>query len=201
MSDLAVGVLALQGDALPHVAALRAAGAAPREVRAPADLDGLTHLVLPGGESTTLAHLLDLFELREPLVERFRAGRLALFGTCAGAILLGRDEEDGPPRRLGLLDASVRRNAYGRQADSFAAALPVAALGSPPVEAVFIRAPRIVACGPAVEVLARCGDDPVLVRAPGLLAATFHPELTDDPRVHRMFLGLRPVRGEAAAAR
>ncbi len=199
MSAPAVGVLALQGDAAPHVAALRGLGATPREVRALADLEGLSHLVLPGGESTTLAHLLDLFDLRAPLVAGWRAGRLALFGTCAGAILLGRDEGEAP-RRLGVLDVTVRRNAYGRQVDSFAEPVVAPWLGQPPLGAVFIRAPRFADPGPGVEVLARRGDEPVLVRGPGALAATFHPELRDDARVHALFLATRPAAAEAAAA-
>ncbi|MHC5010334.1 MAG: pyridoxal 5'-phosphate synthase glutaminase subunit PdxT, partial [Planctomycetota bacterium] len=149
---------------------------------------GLTHLVLPGGESTTLHHLLVLFGLREPIVAAHRRGDLALFGTCAGAILLGRASHLRPPR-LGLLDVGVVRNAYGRQAESFAADVEVPVLGAP-FPAVFIRAPRFCAPGPDVRVIGRRGDEPVLVEAPGLLAATFHPELTDDTRLHRRFLDM-----------
>jgi len=190
-----VGVLALQGDAGAHAAALERLGVRPRGVRRRADLAGLTHLVLPGGESTTLAHLIDLFDLRDELQRRVRGGSLAVLGTCAGAILLGRGS--GPPRRLELLDADLVRNAYGRQVDSFAG--EVALVGDPaPLRGVFIRAPRIERVGSEVEVLGhrtgRAGapGEPVLLRSGNLVAATFHPELTDDPRVHAAFLALRP---------
>ncbi len=197
------GVLALQGSSEPHLerlAELFAAGElamAPREVRQRRDLDGLSHLVLPGGESTTIRHLLDLFALTDLLVARWSAGTLRLFGTCAGAILLGQD--DGTrPQRLGLLDATLARNAYGRQVDSFSAPLLLdpaaldlpAAAATTPFHGVFIRAPRFVRLGPGVRVVARRGDEPVLVSAPGVLAGTFHPELTRDLRIHRAFLGL-----------
>jgi 5'-phosphate synthase pdxT subunit len=187
----AVGVLALQGDFAPHGAALARLGVDAREVRAPRDLASLSHLVLPGGESTTLWHLLELFGLVEPLVARHRAGELALFGTCAGAILLGRDGGERPPR-LGLLDCAVARNAYGTQLDSFTRRLSIPVLGRE-LDCVFIRAPKLRTVGPGVEVLARDGDDPILVRAPALLAATFHPELTNDPGVHELFLTMDPA--------
>lgn len=192
--DGSAGVLALQGSFEPHVRAFARLGIAAREVRRPQDLDGLTHLVLPGGESTTLHRLLELFELAAPILARHRAGSLALFGTCAGAILLGRPAPgDSPdPPRWSLLDAELRRNAYGRQIDSFQAALDVHDLDedAPPrrMTGVFIRAPRIESLGPDVRVLARRNGEPVLVQAAGLLAATFHPELTDDPWLHALFL-------------
>jgi 5'-phosphate synthase pdxT subunit len=179
-----IGVLALQGASAPHRAAFARLGVEAREVRAPRDLDGLTHLVLPGGESTTLHHLLTLFGLWQPIAERHRAGELALFGTCAGAILLARTSDERPPT-LGLLDATVERNAYGRQIDSFTRPIELAGRAFP---AVFIRAPRFTALGPEVQVLARAGEDAVALEAPGLLATTFHPELTDDPWFHRRFL-------------
>jgi pyridoxal 5'-phosphate synthase pdxT subunit len=188
----AVGVLALQGDSGPHRAAFARLGVEAREVRRTEDLEGLTHLVLPGGESTTLHHLMALFGLWEPVRERARAGSLALFGTCAGTILLGRaprDAEPGPPRppRMALLDAEVRRNAYGRQVDSRVRELRLAAFGAD-FPCVFIRAPRIESTGAQVRVLADDGETPILVEAGGVLAATFHPELTEDPRVHAYFL-------------
>ncbi len=195
-----VGVLALQGGFEPHLAALRALGCAPRAVRAPADLEGLTHLVLPGGESTTLARLLALFGLDAALVERSRAGRLALFGTCAGAILLGRDEGQRPPR-LGLLDVAVARNAHGPQRDSRVEPLVLEAFARR-FPCVFIRAPRFERPGPALRVLARRGAEPILVESPGLLAASFHPELSGDPFLHRYFLDAHaPGRLAPAAAR
>jgi 5'-phosphate synthase pdxT subunit len=189
--ERAVGVLALQGAFAPHLAAFARLGVAAREVRSPAELAGLSHLVIPGGESTTQRHLLDLFGLVEPLVAAWRAGALALFGTCAGAILLGR--EDGErPARLGLLDAAVARNAWGPQRDSFAAGVELA--GDPrPLRAAFIRAPRFTTVGPRARVLGTLAGEPVLVAGPGLLAATFHAELTGDDRLHARFLATRPA--------
>jgi 5'-phosphate synthase pdxT subunit len=185
-NDARVGVLALQGSSEPHLRAFERLGVGAREMRGPNALAELTHLVLPGGESTTLQHLLALFGLQQALVERFRAGELALFCTCAGAILHGRDEGEAPPR-IGLLDATVRRNAYGRQVDSFTAELALEHDGGS-VHGVFMRAPRVEDVGPNVRVHARHGDEPVLLHAPGILAASFHPELTDDPTLHRFFL-------------
>jgi 5'-phosphate synthase pdxT subunit len=200
------GVLALQGSSEPHLEKLRALGTElgagfhePVEVRRPAHLDGLTHLILPGGESTTIRRLLDLFGLTRPIVERFRAGELALYGTCAGAILLGQDDGTPPPR-LGLLDATVERNAFGRQVDSFTRELDLSLDDegaelepggtSPPFHGVFIRAPRFTRIGPSVRVLASLDGEPILVEAPGLLAGSFHPELGVDLRVHRHFLAM-----------
>jgi 5'-phosphate synthase pdxT subunit len=206
---LGVGVLALQGGFELHQRAFARLGVSAGEVRSPADLAGLTHLVLPGGESTTLQHLLTLFELWEPIAARARAGELALFGTCAGAILLGRAPADSlgapeRPPRLALLDALVRRNAYGRQLDSRTLELELAALDVR-VPCTFIRAPRIEAVGPDVRVLASAALDarpaaPILVEAPGLLAATFHPELLPDPIVHRRFLNARRTASAAGAS-
>lgn len=187
-----VGVLALQGASAPHREAFARLGVATREVRAPHELEGLTHLVLPGGESTTLHHLLVLFDLWQPIADRHRAGELALFGTCAGAILLARDCGEKPPT-LGLLDAELERNAYGRQIDSFTREITLADEAIQPrrsFPAVFIRAPRISAVGAGVRVLARDGEQPLALEAPGLLACTFHPELTDDPWFHERFLAM-----------
>jgi pyridoxal 5'-phosphate synthase pdxT subunit len=203
------GVLCLQGSSEPHLArlaelhALGELATPPREVRQRRDLAGLTHLILPGGESTTIRHLLDLFGMTEEIVARHRAGTLRLFGTCAGAILLGQD--DGTrPQRLALIDATVARNAYGRQVDSFSAPLTLAAGTSgdaPPFHGVFIRAPRFTRIGAGVRVLARRGDEPVLLESDGVMAATFHPELTDDLRIHRRFLALEPAIARTAAVR
>jgi len=221
------GVLCLQGSSEPHLARLAelhadgTLAAPPRAVRQRRDLDGLTHLILPGGESTTIRHLLDLFELTDELVARHRAGTLALFGTCAGAILLGQD--DGTrPRRLGLLDATLARNAYGRQVDSFSAELSLelpaargggddrresASTAEPTAfHGVFIRAPRFVRIGAGVRVLATRAVEPGkergagAVAAPGLLAGTFHPELTRDLRIHRWFV-TRPPETPPAGSR
>lgn len=204
---MSVGVLALQGASQPHLEVFSRIGALAREVRAPADLAAVSHLVVPGGESTTIRHLLDLFGLAETIVSRARAGDLAILGTCAGAILLGRDDGERP-RRFGLIDAFFERNAFGTQVDSFAAPLELA----PPIfsetvrgetshgetfRGVFIRAPRIRAVGKQVQVLGRWNGDPVLVRDGAFLAATFHPELSNDERIHRYFLTLSP-RGRAA---
>jgi 5'-phosphate synthase pdxT subunit len=181
----AVGVLALQGDFAAHARVLRGLGVDVREVRRLSDLDGLRALVLPGGESTALLTLMQgapwLDELRT-----FHASGGTLLGTCAGAILLAREVSPAQPS-LGLLDAVVERNGYGRQAESFEAELDAPGFDGP-VRGVFIRAPRLKATGPAVEVLARWRGEPVLVRQGRVLAATFHPEMAADDRVHRRFL-------------
>jgi 5'-phosphate synthase pdxT subunit len=202
VSDMDVGVLALQGASKPHLAAFSRVGVEAREVRSRDDLARVSHLVIPGGESTTIRHLLDLFGMSEAIVAAHRDGRLALLGTCAGAILLGQD--DGTrPRRLALLDATLARNAYGRQVDSFSAELALelpGERGAAPFHGVFIRAPRFARLGPGVRVVARRGEDPVLVEAQGVMAATFHPELTDDLRIHRRFLATAPAAARSAAA-
>ena len=184
-----VGVLALQGASAEHLASLKALGVQAIEVRSRACLDSLTHLVIPGGESTTIRHLMNLFGLWEHVQERHRNGRLALFGTCAGAILLGREAGPSGPRRpsgMNLLDIEVRRNAYGRQIDSFTRAVRLE--DGRELRGVFIRAPRIESVGAGVDVIARDGDEPVAVRAPGLMACTFHPELSGSHELHRRFL-------------
>lgn len=183
-----VGVLALQGDVREHVRALDSVGATPVLVKHPATLESVDALILPGGESTTIGKLLERFGLLEPLTERARAG-MPLYGTCAGAILMATDivgREDAP-YRLGVLDVSVQRNAYGRQVESFEADLRVTGLAKP-LRAVFIRAPVIESAGEGVEVLAELDGKPVLVRQDHLLASTFHPEMTSDVRVHDLFL-------------
>jgi 5'-phosphate synthase pdxT subunit len=181
------GVLALQGDFAAHAKALHEAGADVREVRRVSELPGLAGIVIPGGESTTLLRLMD----DEPWLESLRSLHAeggVLFGTCAGAILLAREVR---PRQasLGLLDATVERNAYGRQVDSFETALDAPGLGGS-LPALFIRAPRFVSLGPEVEVLATRGDEPMLVQQGRVLAATFHPELTRSRAVHAHALRL-----------
>ena len=185
-----VGVLALQGDAREHGRALEAAGATPVEVRHPEQLDEVAGLVIPGGESTTIGKLLDRFSLLAPLREKAADG-LPLLGTCAGLILMAREVvgDDDAPHRLDLLDVSVRRNAYGRQVDSFEADIEVDDSGSP-LRAVFIRAPVIERVADDVEVLARHEDHPVLVKQAHLMGATFHPAMTSDGRVHAAFIDL-----------
>jgi 5'-phosphate synthase pdxT subunit len=193
-----VGVLALQGASRRHADALAALGAHPVEVRTPEDLSGVEGLVLPGGESTTMSRLLELSGLFEPIAERLAAGMPA-FGTCAGLILLSSRILDRRPdqRSFGILDVDVRRNAFGRQVDSFETELAVDGLGGGPVPAVFIRAPVVERVGDGVEVLASVASPPgaegtvphaVLCRQGPVLAAAFHPELSDDLRLHQLFL-------------
>jgi len=185
-----IGVLALQGDFAEHAAMLRRLGVEPIEVRLPRQIDDLDALIIPGGESTTIARLLDIYELREPVRARGEAG-LPIWGTCAGAIVLAREASDLDRPTLGLMDMEVRRNAFGRQVDSFEADLDVAGLDGGPFHAVFIRAPLIDGIGPAVEVLARLDDGTIVAaREANLLATAFHPELTEDPRFHRLFVQL-----------
>ena len=181
---LRIGILALQGNVREHAAVLRSLGAEVVEVRRPEELEGLDGLVVPGGESTAIGRLVRLAGLEEPL----RAFDGALLGTCAGMILLARDAVDGRPDQLqlGLADVVARRNAFGRQVSSFEADLELA--GEEPLHGVFIRAPWIEAVGPDVEVLAEWEGHPVLVRQGRVLLAAFHPELTDDTRVHELFL-------------
>ncbi|NNE95299.1 MAG: pyridoxal 5'-phosphate synthase glutaminase subunit PdxT [Acidimicrobiales bacterium] len=183
-----IGVLALQGAFRRHVEALEALGVTGVEVRAPADLDGIDGLILPGGESTAMSLLLGANELTEPCRDVI-AGGLPVFGTCAGMILLAEKVLDGRSDQVQLSDVpiTVRRNGYGRQLASFEADLEIAG-ETEPFRAVFIRAPKVEQVDPAVEVLATVDDDPVLIRYRNVLAAAFHPELTPDLRLHRVFL-------------
>jgi 5'-phosphate synthase pdxT subunit len=183
-----VGVLALQGDFEAHAGALRKCGAEPVEVRAPEDLAGLDGLVLPGGESSTMLKLIDAADLRDPLL-RF-AGARPVFGTCAGAILAACEVSNPVQESFGLLDITVERNAYGRQLDSRIAEIQPepGELEGGELEAVFIRAPIIRRVGPEAHVLARYNGDPVLVEQGRHLVSTFHPELSEDLRVHQRFL-------------
>jgi len=180
-----IGVLALQGDFEAHERALRGAGAEPVEVRNAEQLAGVDALVIPGGESTTMLKLIDSEGLFEPLRE-FGATH-PVFGTCAGAILLASDVQNPPQASLGLMDIGVERNAYGRQLDSRIARLEPEGLDGD-MEAVFIRAPIIRRVGEDAKVLARYNGDPVLVEQGRHMVATFHPELTGDSRVHKLFL-------------
>lgn len=188
-----VGVLALQGAFREHVAALSRLGAATREVRQLRDMAGIDAMVIPGGESTTMGKLLTDLEMLEPLRARIREG-MPVYGSCAGLILLCRNIEGSEQPRLGILDATVRRNAFGRQVDSFEADLAIPELGAEPLPAVFIRAPVILATGPEVRVFARVEMDgaerAVAVRQDRVLATSFHPELTPDTRFHRYFLDI-----------
>jgi pyridoxal 5'-phosphate synthase pdxT subunit len=189
-----VSVLALQGDVREHAGALSELGAQPVEVRSPDDLAGVESLVLPGGESTTMSLLLDSSGLYQPVAERLAAGMPA-FGTCAGMILLAAEVLDGRPdqRPFSAIDISVRRNAFGRQVDSFETDLAVGGLGRVPLHAVFIRAPVVERAGPGVEVLASVTghdghDRPVVCRRGPVLVSSFHPELSGDLRMHELFL-------------
>ena len=193
MSAPHVGVLALQGDTREHLAALREAGAEASTVRRRAELDVVDALVLPGGESTAMSHLLREFDLLEPLRARLADG-LPAYGSCAGMILLASEILDaGVPGRealpLGGIDMTVRRNAFGRQVDSFEEDVDFAGLDST-VHAVFIRAPWVERVGPDVEVLARAGDHIVAVRHDKVIATSFHPEMTGDRRIHKLFVDL-----------
>ncbi|HEY8921699.1 MAG TPA: pyridoxal 5'-phosphate synthase glutaminase subunit PdxT [Candidatus Limnocylindria bacterium] len=185
-----IGILALQGDVREHATALRDVGAEPVEVRLPRDLVGIDGLILPGGESTTMRRLIDLYGLREPIVALAHGGA-PLYGTCAGMILLADRIADVDEPVLRLLDITVERNGYGRQLDSFEADLDIPSLGGEPLHGVFIRAPVVTEVGPDVEVLARDPDGrPIAVRQGRVMATAFHPELTGDRRLHRLLLGL-----------
>ena len=185
-----IGVLALQGAVREHVAAIRDVGADTVEVRLPRDLVDLDALVLPGGESTTMRKLIDAYGLREPIAAMARGGT-PMLGTCAGMILLADRISDFDEPVFSMLDIEVRRNGYGRQLDSFEADLAVPALGDAPMHGVFIRAPMVTDVGPRAEVLARDPDGrPVAIRQGRVLATAFHPELTDDRRLHRLLAQL-----------
>jgi pyridoxal 5'-phosphate synthase pdxT subunit len=181
-SALSIGVLAIQGGFEAHVEMLRGLGAEAREVRRPGDLEGLDGLVIPGGESTTIVKGIESAGLEAAIRAHHEVGG-AVFGTCAGMIVC----DDA---HLGLLDATARRNAFGRQLDSFEADVEVEGLGDEPLRAVFIRAPWVERWGPEVEVLASYEGRPVAVREGSVLACAFHPELTDDPRLHALFMAM-----------
>ena len=188
--ELRVGVLALQGDFEAHSRMLRRLGAEPAEVRTPVDLEGLDSLVIPGGESTTIEKGIESSGLGPALHAHHEAGR-PILGTCAGMIVCDSEH-------LGFLDASARRNAFGRQLQSFEADLEVTGTGDEPLRAVFIRAPWIERCGDRVEVLAAYDGHPVAVREGTVLASAFHPELTDDPRFHAIFMAMTTSARERA---
>lgn len=182
-----IGVLALQGDFAKHLAMLKKLHVSAIEVRDRTALERVDGLIIPGGESTTMGKLLDRYNMMEPL-RRFAKTGKPIFGTCAGVILLAKQIEGSDQLRIGVLDVEVKRNAYGRQIESFEADVLIPRIGELPVRAVFIRAPIIKQVQNGVEILARYGDDPVLVQEGTILAATFHPELTDDTRIHAYFL-------------
>ncbi|NBE84329.1 pyridoxal 5'-phosphate synthase glutaminase subunit PdxT [Micromonospora rubida] len=196
MTAPVIGVLALQGDVREHVGALAGAGADARPIRRPGELDAVDGLVIPGGESTTISKLVDIFEMREPIDKRIAAG-MPVYGSCAGMIMLATEVLDGRPDQRGFagIEMTVRRNAFGRQVDSFEASVEIAGVQGAAFHAVFIRAPWVERVGPGVEVLGRVTDRPVgdrivAVRQGNLLATSFHPELTGDLRLHRYFVDL-----------
>ena len=184
--EMKIGVLALQGDFSAHQRALERIGVESPEVRTPEALQDLDALVMPGGESTTMLKLMSIYGLVDPLKQFVDRGG-GLFGTCAGVILMAKKVANPDQQSFGFMDVDVRRNAYGRQLDSFIATIDAKPLGEKPLEAVFIRAPGIERVGEKVEVLAECNSKPVLLRQGRMLASTFHPELTADGRVHEYF--------------
>lgn len=183
-----VGVLALQGDVREHMRLLETLGADATSVKTPEQLDSVEGLVIPGGESTTIGKMAGRFGLVEPLRSAAENG-LPIYGTCAGMILLGGAVTEGDQPLLGILDVVVKRNAFGRQNESFEADLDIAGLDTP-LHAVFIRAPWIEKVGSEVEILSEVDDHPVMVRQGSILATSFHPELTGDGRIHQMLLDL-----------
>jgi 5'-phosphate synthase pdxT subunit len=194
-----IGVLALQGDFAEHEAILRRLGAEVREVRLPADLDGLDGLIIPGGESTTITRLMAMYGLLEPL--RAFAARKPMWGTCAGMIVMAKQATDLDREGLEVMDISVERNAFGRQVDSFETDLAIAGIEGQPVRAIFIRAPLILDTGPAVEVLAQLEDGRVVAAKQGhLIVTSFHPELTNDSRLHGYFVKMAEKASEGGAA-
>lgn len=186
---MTLGVLALQGAFKSHIDAFARCGVTANEVRTAPQLEDCTALVVPGGESSTMANLFKTFELIDPLRAKL-AIDMPVMGTCAGMILMANSISDGQPNQLcfDAIDIAVRRNGYGRQIDSFETDLAVAAIGDPPIRAVFIRAPVVEKIGPDVEVLAELDDVPVLCRQGNIVVSSFHPELTDDDRIHQLFL-------------
>ena len=185
-----VGVLAVQGDFAEHIAVLAKLGVQAREVRLPEHLDSLDGLIIPGGESTTLSRLMTIYNLREPM-QQMAAQGCAVWGTCAGMIMLAQEITENDPVPLGIMDIGVQRNAFGRQVDSFEQTLDVSAFGSDPYHGIFIRAPLIIRVGKDVKVLSALdADRPVAVQQGKLMATSFHPELTNDYRFHSYFLDM-----------
>ena len=196
-----VGVLAIQGDFAEHIATLKRLGVEAREIRLPHEMETIEGLIIPGGESTTLSRLMTLYDLRDPIVAMAVQGK-ALWGTCAGMIMMAREITEEDPVPLGIMDIGVHRNAYGRQVDSFELDLPITGFAGPdssqvPFHCVFIRAPMINRLGDGVNVLASLPDgEPVAVQQGKVMATSFHPELTNDTRFHAHFLDLVPVAAE-----
>lgn len=199
-ANLTIGVLALQGAFIEHIRMLTRLGAQAREVRLPGDLEGLDGLIIPGGESTTIGKLLVAYDLLEPLRALVGAD-FPIYGTCAGTILLAKDIGGLDQPLLATMDLVVKRNAFGRQLQSFETDVQIAGLDDAPFRAVFIRAPAITSAGPEVDVLASLTDGTIVAARQGsLLVSCFHPELTDDDRFHRSFLEQVAAHHRAAAA-
>ncbi|MDP2917500.1 MAG: pyridoxal 5'-phosphate synthase glutaminase subunit PdxT [Dehalococcoidia bacterium] len=188
-----IGVLALQGAFIEHAAVIRRLGEEASEIRLPGELDKIDGLIIPGGESTTITNLIRSFNLLQPLKERIRGG-MPVLGTCAGMICLAKrvsNSDTSHMETLALMDVEVKRNAFGRQVDSFEIDLPVPVLGEEPFHAVFIRAPLIKSTGPGVDILAKLPDGTIVAsRQKNMLVTSFHPELTEDPRLHKYFLSI-----------
>lgn len=185
-----IGVLAIQGDFTEHIAILSRLGISGREVRLPDQITDLDGLIIPGGESTTLSRLMSIYNLREPVSQLAHQNK-ALWGTCAGMIMMAHEITEEDPIPLQLMDIGVQRNAFGRQIDSFEQDLDISAFDSPPFHAIFIRAPIVVRVGESVKVISALPDGrPVAVRQGNLMATSFHPELTNDTRFHQYFLDL-----------
>ncbi|MEN6370388.1 MAG: pyridoxal 5'-phosphate synthase glutaminase subunit PdxT [Armatimonadota bacterium] len=185
-----IGVLALQGDFAKHIESLERLGVHASSVRTPEEIDKLDGLIIPGGESTTVGKLMARFGVDKAIVKRASEG-MCVFGTCTGMILLARNIEGSEQPRLGLMDITVRRNAFGRQVDSFETDLNIPTVDKEPIRAIFIRAPFATSAGSSVKVLAKVDDQRIVfMREGNCLAAAFHPELTDDTRVHRYFLDM-----------
>jgi 5'-phosphate synthase pdxT subunit len=201
-----IGVLALHGAVIEHIRTLRSIGVEPVSVRLPEDLEGVSGLILPGGESMTMRKLVARWGLREPIMALARSGA-PILGTCAGMILVSKEIAGGEEPVFPLLDVTVERNAFGRQLDSFETELPMPILGDRPVHAIFIRAPVIERIGPGVEVLARLPDRRIVaVRQRNVIALSFHPELAGETRIHRLLAAMaseysEPGEGAAAAGR
>lgn len=186
---LKIGVLALQGAFFKHVEMINSLGCLTLEVRTARDILSVDSLIIPGGESTTMGKLLETNNMTTPLLAEIKAG-MPVFGTCAGMILLAKKISDSSRPHLAVMDIEVKRNAYGRQLESFEAEFGVSRISGPPFNGIFIRAPKIESVTPAVEVMAEFENVPVLIRQGNLLASSFHPELTNDSRIHEFFISM-----------
>ena len=194
-----IGVLAIQGDFAEHIAVLKRLGVQGREVRLPDQLQDIDGLIIPGGESTTLSRLMNIYELREPIKRMANEGK-AIWGTCAGMIMMAREITEEDPVPLDIMDIGVLRNAFGRQVDSFEQDLTIKQFDTAPFHGVFIRAPVIIRVGQEVKVMATLSDgQPVAVCKDNLMATAFHPELTNDNRFHQHFLDLTPKESHSSA--